>query len=425
MVHKRRCFSIEVTPFHIERNMTRHHLEPTYKTTLIPLVLLCLLFALPVHATVDEPLIQNGGYLVVAKSGKTLASYHPEINYTPASIFKIISALQALERLGETYRFPTYFFITPGIDLYIVGTGDPLLISEDIDGIVTALKTRGIKRVRNIFIDNSKYALERKTITPHISNNPYDTPLSAVGVNFNTIQIEITEDETIISGEPQTPTLPIMTKKGQGLPIGIHRINLGADSEDIVSYAGQLFTSGFNRAGIEVSGHINQRKTPGNAGLFYTHYSRPLKELLALVLLYSNNYMANQIYLKNGVKQYGYPATWQKAAKSMQMFLKDKQLIPSHVSIHDGAGLSRENKINCTAMIQVLQEFRKYNDLLPLKHNIPLKSGTMEGVYSYAGFLGQEKDAPAFVLILNQEKNNRDALLNQLLQTYAKSSASK
>ena len=393
-----------------------------YKHSVILSLLFCLLCFSPLQASQDEPLIGNGGYLVVAQSGEILGSYNADSTYVPASILKIVTSLYALENIGLSYRFPTYFFMTERNDLYIAGTGDPYLISEEIDTIVTAFKDRNIETIRNIYIDNSTYALTTKTINPDISNNPYDTPLSAVGVNFNTIQIKILNNHDIISGEPQTPTLPIMLVKGKGLVTGEHRINLGTSSKDIVRYAGQLFKYKFIQNSIQVTGKIEQGKTPEKAVLIYTHFSKPLPELLAPMLLYSNNFMANQIYLKNGVKQFGYPATWEKAAKAMQLFLQKNLLVTQPLQIQDGAGLSRKNQISCETMIRVLQRFRKYKHLLPLKEQIPLKSGTMEGIYSYAGYLGTKKDAPAFVLMLNQKVNNRDKLLKQLLKQYAPSS---
>ena len=379
------------------------------------LTLLC--FSFPVRQAISqEPFIKNGGYLVVSASGETLASYKETANFTPASIFKIVTAFQALEILGPDYRFPTYFFVTPRNDLYIMGTGDPLLISEDIDPIIAALKKRGITGIRNICIDPSRYKLKQKTINSTISTNPYDTPLSALGVNFNTIKIKITENGDVISGEPQTPTLPIMKDKGQGLEKGMHRINLGTENHDLVLYAGQLFKAGLIRADIPITGEITAGKMPKKARLVHTHYSPELQKILPSMLLYSNNFMANQIYLKSGVKRYGYPATWPKAKQAMRSFLQENNLITPPIRIVDGAGLSRKNSINCQTMMAVLQRFRKYSYLLPIKKNIPLKSGTMTGVYAYAGYFDQSQDAPAFVLILNQNINNRDALLDQLIK---------
>ncbi len=360
--------------------------------------------------------------MIANPSGKTRAAFQADTPFMPASIFKIATALQALESLGPAYRFPTYFYITPGIDLYIVGTGDPLLISEDIQPIILALKKRGIKQLRNIYIDNSRYSLTHNTINNTISKNPYDTAISATGVNFNTMQLWVKKDGEIVSGEPQTPTLPLMQKIGKGLDSGVHRINLGRDPLDFVSYTGQLFKSGFNERNIKVTGQVTARKTPPSAGLFFTHYSRKLEDIIPLMLLYSNNFMANQIYLNCGSKRYGFPATWDKAEKSMHSFLSSKNLIKGEIHIMDGAGLSTENRINCTTMIAILQNFRPYIDMLPLKkRTFPVKSGTMTGVYAYAGYLGKQKDAEAIVLILNQDQNNRDALFDKLARQFTPS----
>jgi D-alanyl-D-alanine carboxypeptidase/D-alanyl-D-alanine-endopeptidase (penicillin-binding protein 4) len=375
------------------------------------------------HAAPEEPLIKNGGYMIADLSGKIRAAYQPETTFTPASIFKLATALQGLETLGPDYRFPTYFHITPDLDLYIVGTGNPLLISEDIDPIITALQQRGIKQLRNIYIDNSRYNLSQQTVNSTISKQPYDTALSATGVNFNTMQLLVGSDSEIVSGEPQTPTLELMEKIGQGLEPGAHRVNLGLESIDLVNYAGQLFKAGFKQREIQVTGQIAPAETPPSAVLFYTHYSPKLADIIPLMLLYSNNYMANQIYLNCGIKTYGYPATWAKAAKAMEFFLSSKNLIQGDIKIMDGAGLSTENRINCATMIAILQEFRPYIHMLPLKkETFPLKSGTMTGVYSYAGFLGKDKDAEAIVLILNQELNNRDELFDKLAQEFSPSS---
>ena len=64
-------------------------------------------------------------------------------------------------------------------------------------------------------------------------------------------------------------------------------------------------------------------------------------------------------------------------------------------------------------MITALQKFAPYKELLPVKNGIPIKSGTLTGVYCYAGYLPQQQDAP-FVILLNQPQNNRDEILQIL-----------
>ncbi len=361
-------------------------------------------------------LVEGGAYLTVHHTGQVINQLRPQELYTPASIVKIITSLASLEILGEEYRFPTYFYITPGIDLWIKGQGDPLLISEEIVQIAGALKKNGLRQFRHLYIDDSLYGLEVKTISESSTNNPYDTPLSALGVNFNTINIEISADGRITSGEEQTPTIPLMLELGADLEPGLHRINVSLDSGQTQRLAAETFKAIFDQEGIRMLGSYKVRKTPPHAGLFYIHYSKPILELLPAMLLYSNNFMANQLFLAMGHEKFGPPATWHKARQAMTFFAHSKGLTRGDIAIVDGAGLNRGNQITAAAMLDFLQDFRPYHQLLPLHKNWLLKSGTMTGVYSYAGYLGLDQHAPAVVVILNQQVNNREIILERLVE---------
>lgn len=367
-----------------------------------------------------SPLIENGSFLTARHDGQIINTLQANTLYTPASIFKIITSLASLETLGGNYRFPTYFYITPGIDLWIKGQGDPLLVSEEIIKITKELKKNGLRQFRNLYIDDSLYELEEKTISESTTNNPYDTPLSALGVNFNTINIDVLADGSIISGEEQTPTIPLMIELGKGLPPGLHRINVSLESGQTQRLAAETFRKFFAENGIKMVGTYASRKTPSHAGLFYIHYSKPVIELIPDMLLYSNNFMANQLFLAMGHQKFSSPVTWSKARRAMTSFTQKKGLSMKDIVIVDGAGLNRGNKITAAAMLTFLQDFRPYNELLPLHENWRLKSGTMTGVYSYAGYLGQDKQAPAVVIMLNQEKNNREILLETLAREISK-----
>ncbi len=378
-----------------------------------------LAFFLPVAALcasddTASAYIAHGSYLTASHTGRVISQHHPKSLYTPASIFKIITSLASLEILGENYRFPTYFYITPGIDLWIKGQGDPLLISEEIVKIAGELKKNGLRQFRHLYIDDSLYELEEKTISESSTNNPYDTPLSALGVNFNTINIDIHRDGRILSGEEQTPTIPLMIELGRGLEPGLHRINVSLDSGQTQRLAAETFKAIFAQNGIKMMGSYAARQTPAHAGLFYIHYSKPLLELLPAMLLYSNNFMANQLFLALGHKQLGPPVTWQKARQAMGSFAKKKGVKNGDISIIDGAGLNRGNQVTSAAMLTFLQDFRPYHRLLPQHKEWLLKSGTMTDIYSYAGYLGLNEQAPAVVVILNQQENTREIVLEKL-----------
>ena len=82
----------------------------------------------------------------------------------------------------------------------------------------------------------------------------------------------------------------------------------------------------------------------------------------------------------------------------------------------EGAGLSRDNRVTVRAMLQLLTKFRPHADLLKKEHGTLLKTGTLTGVYNYAGYL---PDGKAFVILLNQQANSRAAVLERLKRQYA------
>ena len=65
---------------------------------------------------------------------------------------------------------------------------------------------------------------------------------------------------------------------------------------------------------------------------------------------------------------------------------------------------------------ELLKAFLPYQHLLPREKNIPYKTGTLSGVYSMAGYLSTS-DPLYFVILLNQQKNNREKIRDILLKT--------
>ena len=65
-------------------------------------------------------------------------------------------------------------------------------------------------------------------------------------------------------------------------------------------------------------------------------------------------------------------------------------------------------------MIFILDQFKPHSRMLPNANGNLVKTGTLTGVYSYAGYFQDNDQQHSFVLILNQNKNNRSAVLNYL-----------
>jgi D-alanyl-D-alanine carboxypeptidase/D-alanyl-D-alanine-endopeptidase (penicillin-binding protein 4) len=212
-----------------------------------------------------------------------------------------------------------------------------------------------------------------------------------------------------------------MVELGRNLSPGNHRINITSAGNNTLRYAGELFQELLKREGVEVRGTIGFSRVPPNLPVLYAHASTSdLRKIIAGLLLYSNNFIANQLFLTCGAHVSGYPATWEKARQAMKNFLAaDIGLDEKSIFMEEGSGLSRKNRVTPRAMARILEKFSPYADLLASDGGVRLKSGTLAGVFSYAGYFKGRQGLQPFVLILNQRKNTRDTVLKILRHRFA------
>jgi D-alanyl-D-alanine carboxypeptidase/D-alanyl-D-alanine-endopeptidase (penicillin-binding protein 4) len=365
-------------------------------------------------------LLTHGGYAVGDHPGRTVSSCNENTPFIPASIIKVPLALAAFDILGPDFRFTTEFYGDRQGNLFIKGYGDPFLVSEEIELILDRLAGKGVGSINTIFIDPGSVDAAEEMPGRGKSNNPYDVPISAVAVNFNTVNIRVYGSGRVESAEPQTPTLPIMHDLGKDLPPGEYRINVcQGDCSPVkqsARYAAELFRALQRKKGMPGDGPFAVKSVTADAVLLYSHRNtRNLAGIVSSFLDYSNNFIANQVFLRCGMERYGMPANWDKAGKAVEGSLARVLGPDSAGQIHmeDGAGLSRNNRITAAAMLRVLEKFKPHARLLQAKKNGRIKSGTLDGVYNYAGYLA---DGTPFVIVLNQRNNSRDAILDLLAQ---------
>jgi len=405
------------------------------KYPILPLLFLLFVAALPPRSFAKATdvklfsspealgLVDNGGY-AVKKEGRIIAAHNLHKMFIPASIVKIATSLTALQILGLQYRFETYFFVDENQNIYIKGFGDPFLISEEIALIVKELKKLGCQRINDIYLDDTAFDIPASVDWADLSDNPYDAKNNALAVNFNTVNIIKDQNGKVSSAEKQTPTLPLMSELAEDLEPGKYRINISQKQrrsrETINSYVGELFRAFQREENIPGSGVIVPNKTPDNLSPFYIHQSsKTLEDIIATLMLYSNNFIANQLYLTMGAVVYGYPATWEKSKKAVtDKLLNEFKLSEGEIRIFEGSGLSRKNLVSPYAMLQLLELFKPYKKFLPRKEGKLLKSGTLKGVYSYGGYFFENNHLHSFVLMLNQKRNTRERLLQVMEQIH-------
>lgn len=352
----------------------------------------------PIGRVLDMPQAS----LLVEESGADVIARNPDRPMVPASTMKLITALAAIDHWGLDHHFHTDFFVDDHDRLWVRGSGDPFLVSEELDRIAAGLKAAGIERLSGIATDDGFFAPTLEVAGRSSSNNPYDAPLSSLSANFNTINVRV-GPRGVESAEPQTPITPLARSLAAGLPQGKHRINLGK-RELAPRYFAELLAVKLGTAGIDVPQDAWIAGTlPKSARPVYRHQnSRDLRALIDDMLEYSNNFIANHLFLLMADRGKGESLTMKAAQQAMAAWV-DRTFGWRGYRIEEGAGLSRGNRISARQLVQVVRAFDPYRDLLPQEgEGVFAKTGTLTGVSTLAGYVRRSGRWVPFALMINQ-----------------------
>ena len=354
------------------------------------LALALLLLPAPALAGVKEKvaaLAPAGLVLVMDAEGNELVAQNADKPFVPASVTKIVTAWLAMEVLGGDYRFETRFYLDHKRVLYVRGGGDPFLISEELAPLATELVAAvGKEPITGIVLDASYYPSNLRI--PGIVNTgeSYNALNSALAVNFNTVNA-VRSGNKVRSAETQTPITPLAIAQFRLRgPNGTGRISLSQDRTVSLQYAGELIAAFIARAGGSVKGKISTGTVPAGLKPVYVHrQSRTLSQILGQLLLASNNYIANQVFLEIGGHRLGGPVS---LAKSLQVA---NQMLAAHglaaaIHLEEGSGISRNNRFTARGLAKVLELFAPHANLLRGHDGGRNKTGTMEGVSTLAGY---------------------------------------
>ncbi len=394
--------------------------------------------------------------LVAQKVGSNtpLIDYNAQQMALPASTQKVVTALAALLQLGPDYRFVTNFETSAKLndktlagDLVIRFSGDPTLTRQQIRNMANALKQIGIQKVEgDLIVDISAFASHDKA-PGWVWNDMtqcFSAPPAAAIIDRNCFSVSLYPAEKagemayiktanfypvnmfsevrtlakgstearyceldVVPGELNRYTLTgCLMQRSEPLPLAF-AVQNGA------SYSGAIVKNELTTAGIELTGHVKKRTqlTPQSQVLVKTE-SKPLHDLLKVMLKKSDNMIADAVFRTIGRDYYGVPGTWRSGSDAVRQVLKQKAGIDiGNTVMVDGSGLSRHNLISPATMMEVLQFIAKNDQQLDFISMLPLaghdgtlryrggfdeagvngkvsaKTGALQGVYNLAGFL--------------------------------------
>jgi D-alanyl-D-alanine carboxypeptidase/D-alanyl-D-alanine-endopeptidase (penicillin-binding protein 4) len=357
----------------------------------LSLVIFCLCG--PALAGVEDKVAAaapSGVLLVLDEKGNDLVAQNAGRSFVPASVAKIVTAWLALEVLGGDYRFKTSFYLDRNRVIYVRGGGDPFLVSEELALLAPELvAVTGKEPFAGLVLDASYYPASLRIPGIEDTGEAYDALNAALAVNFNTIHA-VRKGNAVRSAEKQTPITPLAVSQFRERgPNGRGRISLAQEDPSVgVRYAGELLAAFIERAGGSVEGEISTGSVPKGLEPVHVHrQSRPLSEILTQLMIGSNNYIANQIFLEIGAHRLGGPVSLEKSQQVAQEILAAHG-ITEGIDLKEGSGISPDNRFSPLGLAKVLQQFAPHADLLPrTRAGSRYKTGTIPGVKALAGYV--------------------------------------
>jgi D-alanyl-D-alanine carboxypeptidase/D-alanyl-D-alanine-endopeptidase (penicillin-binding protein 4) len=354
------------------------------------LALVCAVLLLPAQAVAGAKekvaaLAPSALVLVVDEKGNALIAQNADAPFVPASVTKIVTAWLAMEVLGGDYRFETKFYLDKDRVLYVRGGGDPFLISEELAPLAQELvAATGKEPITGIVLDASYYPSDVRIPGIEDTSESYDALNSALAVNFNTIAA-VRKGNSVVSAEKQTPITPLAISEFRARgPKGSGRISLSKNPAVSLKYAGELIAAFIEQAGGSVKGEITTGTVPAGLEPVYVHKSRTLSQILVQLLIASNNYIANQVFLEIG-GTLGGSVSLEKSLKVANEMLAANGLADA-IHLEEGSGISRNNHFTARGLAKVLELFAPHANLLHGHDRGMNKTGTMSGVSTLAGY---------------------------------------
>jgi D-alanyl-D-alanine carboxypeptidase/D-alanyl-D-alanine-endopeptidase (penicillin-binding protein 4) len=439
--------------------------------------------------------------LVVPADGQSAArlSHRPEVLMNPASVMKLVTTTAALDLLGPNYTWRTPVWLDGRIQngvlkgqLVIQGQGDPKLVVERLWLLLRRVQSLGVTQIDgDIVLDRTAFALQDAHPGDFDGEplRPYNVAPDALLLNFKSVVMTFTPDlasqqarvqvDLPLSGVRVPSTVPLrMTAPGTCADYrgalkadfsdpGQIRMNGSYPSDcgekvwpvaysDPISYSARAILGLWHSMGGKLSGSVRFGQAPAAPATFEVS-SPPLAEIIRDINKYSNNVMAQQVFLTLARSNVGnsniselapspnpsqatsyflvpapsfaqVPATREAARLVLQKWWQQRLSSASFAgtagptpTFDNGSGLSRQDRISARGLTRLLQFAYASPNMSELMSSLPivgvdgtlkrsraavgsahLKTGSLRDVLAVAGYVqGANGQQLCLVAIVN------------------------
>ena len=396
----------------------------------------------------------------------TDARFHwlPETPRNPASVLKVVTTAQALEQLGPGYRWTTRAWAEGPLSrgtlrgrLVIEGGGDPRLRRGDLRPLLEQVRATGIRRIDgDIVIDRSAFDLPTHDPGAFDSQpqRAYNVGADALLVDFDVQSVNTRVDraggrvhawlEPALDGVSLDnrlrvansdcgdwrlrPLMQILEERDDRKAVRLEgEVPAACEmaSIDIAPITGPEYTrrmllQTWRELGGSLSGKVIEGRLSYGMRLVGSIGSAPLADLIRDINRFSNNVMADHLWLSAGAQAAGWPATRDKATDATRAWLAAVGADDPETLIDSGSGLSRRTRISAEQLHGVLHHmarsplFPEFAASLPIagadgtaartrvQAHARLKTGSLNGVRAAAGYV-RDRDGKWLSLVVMLE----------------------
>jgi D-alanyl-D-alanine carboxypeptidase/D-alanyl-D-alanine-endopeptidase (penicillin-binding protein 4) len=347
----------------------------------------------------------------VNAAGEARLSHQAGRAVNPASVMKLVTTYAAMDMLGVDFTWRTDFYTDGQLangtlrgNLYVRGGGDPKLVLERIQDTFLALQAKGVKVILgDMVLDHSAFDLPEHDPGEFDGESlrPYNASPDGLLVNFKSVVLTFLPDvgagvARVVSEPPMArlaidATVPL-SRGGCGnwrdalqgrfedanaiRFVGSYAARCGEKVwpvayQDPASYAERAFEGLWRASGGAITGQVRRGSMPAGTQLLYEAQSLPLSDIIADVNQWSNNVMAQQVFLTLGrlspqrseARSAG-PDTfiplrvgrWERSRETMARWWRTTFGIHSVPPVlENGSGLSRNERITPEGLATLLR----------------------------------------------------------------------
>ncbi len=348
------------------------------------------------------------GLIVLAADGSPLFSRRARVAVTPASTLKLVVAATALEALGAKHRFETRFEASAQPDpggtlaggLWLVGGGDPMLVSDDLRRGVGVLARSGVKRIDGeLQIDDTSFTGPEQNTKwdPDDLDYDYAAGTSAIALDWGVVEFDVTPGSTggparvrvvpdnagiTIDGSVATvpsyastyvtivrkATLPTFDSPSRVPDVAVEPSNAYVVDGHIAQgetqkyykpvlgmpgYVGGIVAAMFAERRIALAAGSRVGAAPPNAQVLWAHRSPPLDAILKDMLVNSNNHSAETLLRIVGERM-GRAGSDESGIAVERATLARLGVARERMRVYDGSGLAPGDRIMPLTLAQVI-----------------------------------------------------------------------